>query len=112
VEEYFRISRNPANISLTPGPQGPAGTDGSQGPQGKVGAAGADADCVACADVANGAVDLACLVMGENIPTNYADTQAAATVIVNTLLISTNICETDCDIGAEIDALINAKMNP
>jgi len=91
------------NISLTQGPQGP---------QGKVGATGADADCVACADVANGAVDLACLVLGENIPTNYAQTQAAATVIVNTLLISTNICELACDIGAEIDTLINAKMNP
>jgi hypothetical protein len=25
---------------------------------------------------------------------------------------ATNICETDCDIGAEIDALIDAKMNP
>jgi hypothetical protein len=91
------------NISLTQGPQGP---------QGKVGATGADADCVACADVANGAVDLACLVLGENIPTNYAQTQAAATVIVNTLLISTNICEPACDIGAEIDAAIDAKMNP
>jgi hypothetical protein len=88
------------NISLTPGPQG------------KVGPAGADADCVACADVANGAVDLACLVLGENLPTRVGQVQAAATVIVNTLLISTNICETDCDIGAEIDALIDAKMNP
>jgi hypothetical protein len=109
------------DISLSPGPQGPAGTDGSQGPQGKVGAtgtagtdgaAGADADCVACADVANGAIDLACLVLGENMPTSFVQTQAAATVIVNTLLISTNICETACDIGAEIDTLINAKMNP
>jgi hypothetical protein len=70
------------------------------------------ADCVACADVANGAVDLACLVLGENMPTSFAQTQAAATVIVNTLLISTNICEQDCNIGAEIDALIDAKMNP
>jgi hypothetical protein len=65
-----------------------------------------------CADVANGAVDLACLVLGENIPTSFGQTQAAATVIVNTLLISTNICEPTCDIGAEIDALIDAKMNP
>jgi hypothetical protein len=110
-----------ADISLTPGPQGPVGANGSQGPQGKVGPAGtagtdgpagADADCVACADVANGAVDLACLVLGENMPTSFVQTQAAATVIVNTPLISTNICETDCDIGAEIDTLINAKMNP
>jgi hypothetical protein len=91
------------NISLTQGPQGP---------QGKVGATGVDADCVACADVANGAVELACLVLGENLPTRVGQIQAAATVIVNTLLISTNICETDCNIGAEIDALIDAKMNP
>ncbi|MDP7397753.1 MAG: hypothetical protein QF541_12850 [Lentisphaeria bacterium] len=118
------------NISLTPGPQGPqgkagsdgaagsagaagaAGADGAQGPQGKQGPAGADADCVACTDVANGAVDLACLVLGENIPTNFAETQAAALVIVNTLEISANICEDTCDIGSEIDDLINAKMNP
>ncbi len=65
-----------------------------------------------CADVANGAVDLACLVLGENLPTRVGQIQAAVTVIVNTLLISTNICETDCNIGAEIDALIDAKMNP
>ena len=64
---------------------------------------------MACADVANGAVDLACLVLGENIPTNYAQTQAAATVIVNTLLISTNICEPDCDISSAIDAALDAK---
>ncbi len=104
-----------AGADGTAGSAGDTGSAGAQGPQGKqgdAGPAGADADCVACADVANGAVDLACLVLGENIPTNYADTQAAATVIVNTLLISTNICETDCDIGVEIDALINAKMNP
>jgi hypothetical protein len=94
------------------GSQGPVGTDGSQGSQGKVGATGADADCVACADVANGAVELACLVLGENLPTRVGQVQAAATVIVNTLLISTNICEPTCDIGAEIDALIDAKMNP
>ena len=58
------------------------------------------------------AVDLACLVLGENLPTRVGQVQAAATVIVNTLLISTNICEPTCDIGAEIDALIDAKMNP
>jgi hypothetical protein len=41
-----------------------------------------------------------------------AETQVAATVIVNTLLISTNICEPDCDIGAEINAAIDVKLNP
>ena len=100
------------------GSAGPAGPAGAQGPQGKqgdagpAGATGADADCVACADVASGAVDLACLVLGENIPTSYAETQAAALVIVNTLLISTNICEPDCDIGSEINAAIDVKLNP
>ena len=91
------------------GANGSAGAAGAQGPQGE---AGADADCVPCADVTSGAVDLACLVLGENIPTTYSETEAAALVIVNTLLISANICEGDCDIGSEIDALINAKMNP
>ncbi len=57
---------------------------------------------MACADVANGAVDLACLVLGENLPTRVGQVQAAATVIVNTLLISTNICETTCDIDLSI----------
>jgi hypothetical protein len=102
----------PAGTNGTVGAAGANGTDGTQGPQGKVGATGADADCVACADVANGAVELACLVLGENLPTRVGQVQAAATVIVNTLLISTNICEPTCDIGAEIDALIDAKMNP
>ncbi|HCN10656.1 MAG TPA: hypothetical protein DIT01_22250 [Lentisphaeria bacterium] len=62
--------------------------------------------------MANGAVALACLILGENIPTTFAETQAAALVIVNTLLISTNICEDTCDIGAEINAAIDAKLNP
>ena len=107
--------QGPIGADGSQGPVGAAGangTDGTQGPQGKVGATGADADCVACVDVANGAVELACLVLGENLPTRVGQVQAAATVIVNTLLISTNICETDCNIGAEIDALIDAKMNP
>ena len=94
------------------GADGTNGTNGTDGTDGAAGPAGADADCVACADVANGAVDLACLVLGENIPTSFVETQAAAQVIKDTLLISTNICEDACDIGAEIDALINAKMNP
>ena len=94
-----------AGTNGTDGAAGTNGTDGAQGP------AGADADCVACADVANGAVNLACLVLGENIPTSFAETEAAALIIVDTLLISTNVCEDACDIGAEIDALINAKMN-
>jgi hypothetical protein len=90
------------------GEQGLAGADGAQGEQGL---AGADAPCVDCDDVASAAVDLACLVLGENIPTSVAETEAAATIIVNTLLISTNVCEPDCDIGAGIQAAIDAKLN-
>ena len=91
------------------GANGSAGAAGAQGPQGE---AGADADCVPCADVANGAVNLACLVLGENTPSSVAEIQAAALVIVDTLLISTNICEDPCDIGAGIQAAIDAKLNP
>jgi hypothetical protein len=93
------------------GEQGPAGADGTQGLQGEQGPAGAAAPCVDCDDVASGAVDLACLVLGENVPTSVAQIQAAATIIVNTLLISTNICEDTCDIGAEISNAINTKLN-
>ncbi|MFM1551106.1 MAG: hypothetical protein ACKJSG_17000, partial [Lentisphaeria bacterium] len=62
--------------------------------------------------VAAAAADLACLVIGENPPTTLTDLQAAASTIVNSLLVSTNICETDCDISSEIDAAIDAKLNP
>ena len=55
---------------------------------------------------------MACLILGENIPTSFAETQAAAATIVASLEISANICEGACDIGSEIDAIINAKMNP
>ena len=96
----------------TAGSNGTDGAAGAQGPQGKQGPDGADADCVACADVATSAVDMACLILGENIPTSFAETQAAAATIVASLEISANICEGACDIGSEIDALINAKMNP
>ncbi len=65
-----------------------------------------------CASVASSAVDMACLILGENIPTSFAETQAAAATIVASLEISANICEETCDIGSEIDTLINAKMNP
>ena len=110
----FAGSQGPAGADGAQGPageQGPAGDDGAQGLQGEQGPAGAAAPCVDCDAVASGAVDLACLVLGENIPTSIAETQAAATVIVNTLLISTNICEDTCDIGVEIEAAINTKMN-
>ena len=104
------------------GPQGDAGADGQaggQGAQGKVGpagaagATGAAAPCVPCQDVADSAVGLACLILGETSPTNFQEIENAATVIVGSLMISTNICEGEgeCDIGSEINSAIDAKLN-
>mgnify|MGYP001987966756 CR=1 FL=1 len=123
-----------ANIALTPGPagadgdqgpQGKAGNDGAagaagdagaQGPQGKVGAdgaAGAAAPCTPCADVTDAAVALACKLVGTNTPTNISELQEFAQTIVDNLLISANICDSDnCDVAAGITAAINAKLNP
>jgi hypothetical protein len=119
------------NISLTPGPQGPqgkagdagaagtngdAGTNGAagaQGPQGKAGAdgaTGADAPCVSCEDVASAAVDLACVILGASAATSVAELRADADVIVNSLMISANLCEGECDLGVQIDAAITAKL--
>lgn len=129
-----------ANIELTPGPagsqgpqgkQGPTGTagsdgaqgpqgeqgpdgagsDGAQGPQGKQGAAGADAPCTPCADVAGAAVELACIILDVNPATNIQELQDTAQVLVNTLMISANICEVSCDVGGEIQAAIDTKLN-
>ena len=89
------------NIELTPGPQGP---------QGKQGADGAAAPCVSCADVAGAAVDLACKILVGNPPNSVQELEDIARVIVNSLQISANICDPDdCDIGAEINAAIDAK---
>ena len=120
--------------NLPAGPQGPAGADGAtgadgtagaagdagaagaQGPQGKAGAdgaAGAAAACTPCADVTDAAVALACKLVGTNPPTNVPELQEFAQTIVDTLLISTNICDPDnCDVAAGIDAAIAAKLNP
>ena len=97
------------NIELTPGPQGPQGKQGADGAAGAAGAAGADAPCVSCADVASAAVDLACKIMGGSPPNSVQELEDCARVIVNSLEISANICETDCDIGAEINNAIQAK---
>ncbi len=106
------------NIELTPGPQGPQGKQGADGAagaagaDGAAGAAGADgaaAPCVSCADVAGAAVDLACKIMGGSPPSSVQELEDCARVIVNSLQISANICETDCDIGAEINNAIQAK---
>ena len=108
--------------NLPAGPQGPAGADGTAGTAGTAGAAGADgavgpagadgtdAPCKSCADVANAAVDLACKIAAD--ATSIAELQECADIVVNTLLISTNICEPECDVSSEITAAIDTKLNP
>ena len=107
------------------GKQGPAGADGAagaagaQGPQGADGTDGndgndgADAPCTPCADVADAAVALTCAILGDVPPASVADLQDFAQTIVDTLLISANICDSDdpCDIGAQIQAAINTKLS-
>ncbi len=118
------------NISLTPGPQGPQGPqgkvgtdgqDGTQGAQGKqgdagaagaAGAAGTDAPCTPCADVASAAVAMACIVLDANPATDIQELRDTAATVVDTLLISSNICEEGCDVAAEIDSAIDTKLNP
>jgi len=104
-----------AAIALTPGEQGvqgKVGSDGAAGAAGATGAAGENAPCVSCADVATAAADLACKIMGVSPPSTVSDLQDCAQVIVNSLQISANICDpTGCDIGAEITAALDAKLN-
>ncbi len=102
-------SQGPAGADGSPGAAGDTGETGAQGPQGK---AGADAPCTPCADVTSAAVELACKLVGVNTPTNVPELQAFAQTIVDTLLISANICETECDVAAGIAADIDAKLNP
>ena len=94
------------------GPAGPAGTDGAAGtagPAGAAGAAGADAPCKPCDDVAAAAVDLACKIIGINPPTNTPEFLDCVQVIIDTMLISANICETDCDVASAINTAIDNK---
>ena len=101
-----------AGVQLTPGPAGPAGSQGAQGkvgPAGDAGAAGADAPCKPCDDVAAAAVNLACKIIGINPPTNTPEFLDCVQVIIDTMLISANICETDCDVGAAINTAIDNK---
>ena len=84
--------------------------EGSEG-GGADGAAGAAAPCTPCAAVTDAAVALACKILGENPPASVSELQATSQVIVDTLLISANICEDDCDVSAGIQAAIDAKLN-
>ncbi len=93
------------------GAAGAAGADGADGAAGADGADGADEPCVPCATVANGAVDLACLILGEDPPSSVEELQADAEIIANTFLISVNICdEANCDVDAEIQDAVNTKL--
>jgi len=98
------------------GPQGKQGDAGAAGDTGDAGAAGAQGDaapCTSCADVVNAAVTLACTALGISPTTNLQQLQDTAQSIVDTLLISANICEpTNCDIGTGIQDAIDAKLNP
>jgi hypothetical protein len=49
--------------------------------------------------------------LGESPPASVSDLQSAATTIVDTLMISSNICEPECDLAAGIETAINAKLN-
>jgi len=96
------------------GAAGAAGADGAAGAAGAAGAdgaAGAAAPCTPCAAVTDAAVALACKILGENPPASVSELQATSQVIVDTLLISANICEDDCDVSAGIQAAIDAKLN-
>jgi len=69
------------------------------------------APCTPCDDVVNAAVDFACTALGISPVTSLQELQDAAASIVATLLISANICDpTNCDIGAGIQAAIDAKL--
>jgi hypothetical protein len=100
------------------GTDGQDGTQGAQGKQGDAGAAGAagaagtDAPCTPCADVASAAVAMACIVLDANPATDIQELRDTAATVVDTLLISSNICEEGCDVAAEIDSAIDTKLNP
>ncbi len=96
-------------IGSTPGPQGP---QGKQGETGAAGATGAAAPCTPCADVASAAVAMACIVLDANSATSIQELRDTASTVVDTMLISANICEVGCDVAAEINTAIDTKLNP
>ncbi len=95
-------------IGSTPGPQGP---QGKQGETGAAGATGAAAPCTPCADVASAAVAMACIVLDANSATSIQELRDTASTVVDTMLISANVCEATCDVAAEINTAIDAKLN-
>ena len=102
----------PAGAAGATGGQGPQGDAGADGTAGAAGATGADAPCTPCADVVNAAVSLACTALGISPATSLQQLQDTAQSVVDTLLISANICEENCDVAAEINSAIDTKLNP
>ncbi len=45
------------------------------------------------------------------MPTTVQELTDAATTIVNSLMISTNVCEETCDLAAGIQTAIDTKLN-
>ena len=54
---------------------------------------------------------MTCVILGENPPANVQDLRDATQVIVNSLMISANLCEGESDLSYEINAAIDAKLN-
>jgi hypothetical protein len=48
--------------------------------------------------------------LGQILPSSVSELQTTSQVIVDTLLISTNICEDPCDVSAGIQDAIDAKL--
>ena len=53
---------------------------------------------------------MTCLILGENPPANVQDLRDATQVIVNSLMISANLCEGECDLSSQIDDAIATKL--
>ena len=65
-----------------------------------------------CADVSAAAVAQLCQIMATTPPSSVPELQDAVNSIADTLLASTDICEPDCDIAGQLNALINALISP
>ena len=70
-----------------------------------------DTPCTPCADVTAAAVEQLCQIMAASPPSSVPGLQDNVNNIVNTLLANTNICEPNCDIAGQLNALINAALN-
>jgi len=55
---------------------------------------------------------MACIVLDANPATDIQELRDTAATVVDTMLISANICEVGCDVAAEINTAIDTKLNP